>query len=264
MKSARVKELALRYLSLGWSVIPLRPKDKRPLVRWQQYQHRLASEQEVRGWFDIWPSANVGVVTGAVSGIVVLDVDPQHGGDESLHEFEEVHGPLPHTVEAVTGGGGRHVYFAYPGVFIRNRVGLEAGIDLRSDGGYIVAPPSVHPSGHRYIWKRSHHPSSTPLADMPNWLIKEATSQAQRKGHPLTHWRMLVRQGVEEGERNNTIASMAGHLLWHDVDPRVVLDLLLCWNAVRCRPPLSDEEVARTVDSIIRLHLRHGEEPEVS
>ena len=66
-----------------------------------------------------------------------------------------------------------------------------------------------------------------------------------------------MRRGVAEGERNNTIASLTGHLLWHGVDPEVALQLLLCWNRVRCRPPLSDDEVARTVESIRRTHVRH-------
>ena len=61
-------------------------------------------------------------------------------------------------------------------------------------------------------------------------------------------------EGVNRGERNNSVASLAGHLLWHGVDPAVVLELLLCWNRVRCRPPLDDEEVARAVLSITRLH----------
>lgn len=260
MDSTKVERAALDYLSRGWSVIALRVKSKRPAVRWQQYQHHPASEQDVGHWFDAWPNANVGIVTGAVSGIVVFDVDPEHGGDRSLKEFEEVHGPLPNTVEAVTGGGGRHIYFAYPGVSIHNRVGLKPGIDLRGDGGYIVAPPSVHPSGRRYTWKSSHHPNSTPLADMPSWLVNLVTSKAQHGGHPLRHWRRLVSQGVEEGQRNSTIASMAGHLLWRGVDAQVVLDLLLCWNAIRCRPPLSEDEVARTVDSITRLHLKHKDD----
>jgi len=264
MDWANVERAAFDYLSRGWSVIPLHARGKRPAVRWQEYQHRLASEQEVKGWFDIWPNANLGIVTGAVSGLAVLDVDPQHGGVESLQECEEVHEPLPNTVEAVTGGGGRHVYFAYPGVFIHNRVGLKPGIDLRGDGGYIVAPPSIHPSGHCYTWKSSHHPKSTSLADMPNWLMKLATTQAQHRGHSLTHWRNLVKEGVNEGERNNTIASMAGLLLWRGVDSQVVLDLLLCWNAIRCRPPLSEDEVARTVDSITRLHSKHKDDLEDS
>jgi hypothetical protein len=77
-----------------------------------------------------------------------------------------------------------------------------------------------------------------------------------RSGHPLAHWRALVREGVVEGERNSTVASLAGHLLWHGVDAQVAVDLLLAWNSVRCHPPLADEEVARTVESIARLHER--------
>jgi hypothetical protein len=81
-----------------------------------------------------------------------------------------------------------------------------------------------------------------------------------RRGHPVAHWRRLVCDGVPAGERNNTIASLAGHLLRHGVDPVVVMELLLCWNRIRCRPPLADEEVAAVVESITRIHERddHG------
>ena len=77
------------------------------------------------------------------------------------------------------------------------------------------------------------------------------------RGATLAHWRRLVKEGVREGERNTSVASLAGHLLWHGLDPTVVLDLLLSWNATRCRPPLPEDEVARTVESIMRLHESH-------
>jgi hypothetical protein len=83
-----------------------------------------------------------------------------------------------------------------------------------------------------------------------------------RRGHSLSHWRRLLREGVAEGERNNSIASLAGHLLWHGVDAEVATELLLTWNAVRCRPPLDADEVVRTVASITRLH-EEGESDEV-
>ena len=121
----------------------------------------------------------------------------------------------------------------------------------------VVAPPSIHPSGRPYAWEVSHHPDETPLALLPLWLRGPGVDGAERVGHPLVHWRHLVRDGVPEGERNNTIASLTGHLLWHGVDPEVVLELLVCWNRMRCRPPLPDEEVARTVESIRRTHQRH-------
>jgi hypothetical protein len=80
------------------------------------------------------------------------------------------------------------------------------------------------------------------------------TGRAEHSGHGLKYWRELIHKAVPEGTRNSTIASLAGHLLWHGVDAEVVLELLLCWNRVRCSPPLGDDEVLRTVESITRLH----------
>jgi hypothetical protein len=247
---------ALDYGRLGWSVIPVEPRGKRPLVRWQVYQHRLPDATEVAEWFRRWPDANIAVVTGVVSGVVVLDLDPRHGADASLQELEHQHGLITETVEARTGGGGRHLYFAHPGGMLHNRVGLAPGVDLRGDGGYVVAPPSVHASGESYRWERS--PAVCPLASLPDWL-SGASDEQSRRGHSLSHWRRLLREGVAEGERNNRIASLAGHLLWHGVDPEVATELLLAWNATRCRPSLESEEVVRTVASITRLH-QQGED----
>jgi hypothetical protein len=247
-------EAALGYLRRGWSAIPIERRGKRPLVAWLEFQDRAATPAEVEEWFARWPGANVGIVTGHVSGLVVLDVDPAHGGADSLARLEAAHGPLPVTVEALTGGGGRHLYFAHPGGQVGNRVGLHPGIDLRGDGGCVVAPPSVHPSGRRYAWAAGRAPDAARLALLPDWLLRD--SAARRGGHPLAHWRELVRRGVGEGERNSTLASLAGHLLWHEVDPEVVLELLLTWNRERCAPPLEDAEVASVVDSIARLHVR--------
>lgn len=252
-------DAALAYARRGWSVVPLVPRGKHPLVRWLPHQETRADEAEIRGWFERWPEANVGVVTGAVSGLVVLDVDPQHGGADSLAELERSHGALPRTLEAATGGGGRHLYFRHPGRIVHNKVGLAPGIDLRADGGLIVCPPSIHPSGRRYAWAGVGGPERVLAAPLPPWLLRLATEAPGAGGHPLAHWRQLVKDGVAEGARNNTLASFAGHLLWHGVDPKVVLDLLLCWNRMRCRPPLPDDEVAGVVDSITRLHLRERE-----
>ena len=247
---------ALAYRRLGWSVIPLRPGEKIPKLPWQEFQDRRAEEDEIRAWFERWPKANLGVVTGPVSGLVVLDIDPRHGGEESLRQWRERHGPLPATPEAETGGGGRHLYFATRDPELGNRVAVVPGIDLRGRGGMIVAPPSIHPSGRPYAWKPGRAPADLAPAPLPQWLHQRLSAQASGRGHPLAYWRGLARGGVEEGQRNTTIASFAGHLLWHGVDPEVVLELLLSWNRLRCRPPLNDEEVARVVASITKLHQR--------
>lgn len=248
---------ALDASERGWSVIPLRPRDKRPLLAWEEYQRRRAGADEIRGWFARWPDANLGVVTGSTSGVVVLDVDAGHGGSESIARLESEHEPLPPTIAVVTGGGGRHVYFAPGGAALHNRAGIAPGLDFRGEGGYVVVPPSIHPSGNRYVWAPGAGPRDVPLALIPGWLKDLVGDAEQRRGHPLIHWQTLVREGVDQGLRNSTLASIAGHLLWHGVDPLVVLDLLLSWNARRCRPPLSDDEVARTVQSITRTHFRH-------
>ena len=249
-------EAALGYLKRGWAVLAAGERTKRPIVPWQAYQHRMPSEAEVTAWFERWPRANLAVITGSISGIVVVDVDPKNGGDRSLAALEARHGGLPATIEAITGGGGRHIYFAHPGREVRNRIGLAPGIDLRGDGGCIIVPPSVHPSGSRYRWKSGHAPGQVDLAALPVWLEQPRFSSDGPKGHSTAYWRELVHEGVKEGQRNSTIASFAGHLLWHGVDPDVVIELMLAWNRVRCRLPLDDEEVIRTVQSIERTHGR--------
>ncbi len=260
MAQAR-ERAALDYLARGWSVVPIEPGGKRPLVRWEELQARRASPAELQAWLARWPDANLGIVTGAVSGLLVLDVDPRHGGAESLAALEAEQGALPPTPEAETGGGGRHLYFAHPGGVVRNRVGLRPGIDLRGDGGLVVAPPSRHASGRAYRWREERAPGDLMLAALPSWLV-EPPGAARGPGHPLPWWRERVREIVPEGERNSRLASFSGHLLWHGVDPEVATELLLCWNRVHCRPPLPDEEVVRTVESITRTHRRHeSEEP---
>lgn len=109
-----VERAALRYLEHGWSVIPIAAADKRPLVGWRAFQTRLASAAELSAWFQGWPTANVAIVTGAVSGLVVLDIDPAHGGNDSLDAVQREVGGLPQTLSAVSGGGGRHLYFRHP------------------------------------------------------------------------------------------------------------------------------------------------------
>jgi len=252
-----IEAAALDYLRRGWSVIPLQPRSKLPLLRWEEYQHRLAGEAELAEWFYRWPEANIGVITGAISHLTVLDVDPRHGGDESLRRLQEANGPLPLTVEAETGGGGRHLYFALPAIPLRSRAGMAPGIDLRAEGGMVVAPPSIHPSGAPYRWLPGRDPASHVPAALPGWLLDLAKGEPEGHGHPFAYWRDLVKAGVKEGVRNNTIASLAGHLLWHGIDPETATELLLCWNRVRCQPPLADEEVVRVASSIIRLHAGH-------
>ena len=257
--AANMESAAVAYAARGWSVIPIEASGKRALVPWEEFQRRIAAATEIGDWFWRWPHANIAVITGAVSHLVVLDIDPDHGGAESLADLEQLHGCLPPTIEATTGSGGRHFYFAHPGGIVHNRVGLLPGIDLRGDGGYVVAPPSVHRNDIPYAWAPGYAPGDVKLAALPPWLLKLSSEEAHR-ARPPEHWRDLSRRDVHVGERNNTIASFAGHLIWHGVDPNVTLELLLAWNRTHCDPPLGDDEVARTVASIADLHIRRHED----
>ena len=251
VKDPAIATVAADYLAKGWSVLPVRARDKRPLIQWEPLQKTRPSANDLIEWFRQWPDANIGIVTGEISNLIVIDVDPKHGGDDSIERLQQRFDPLPPTVESETGGGGRHLYFAHPGFSLRNRAGLAQGIDLRGDGGYVVAPPSVHPTGRRYAWARGRSPMEMSLAPLPRWLT---AMRGVRAGHTVDEWRRLVCEGVPEGQRNSTLASLAGHLLWHGVDPTVTLELLLAWNRMRCRPPLDDSEAAQVVKNIARLH----------
>lgn len=219
-------------------------------------------EHIVRHWFTTAPFANVGLATGKT---IVLDVDPRHGGDASLEALEAQHGPLPETTRAITGGGGQHIFFKAPeGARIKNSVGdnggLAPGLDIKSTGGYVVAPPSLHESGRHYAWSVDHHPDEVPPAAMPDWLVRALASRGgEGTVRDPSEWRRLVSEGVSEGGRNTAVSRLSGLLLRRWVDAEVAHELVQAWNVTRCRPPLSPEEVTKIVGSIARKELQRRE-----
>ena len=227
------------------------------IVQWPENATTLSGM--IRSWWRRWPEANIALVTGEASGLVVLDVDPRHGGDAALEELEKQFGELPPTVAARTGSGGRHIIFRHPGRRVPNSAGaLGPGLDVRGDGGYIVAPPSRHASGQPYTWEDAYHLMYLEPAPMPAWLIDRVTRP--EKGvlapFPRSPLSTLVLTGVREGQRNSSLARLAGHLFRHRVDPYVCLGLLKSWNEANCTPPLTESEMMRTIDSIAGAELR--------
>lgn len=261
-------EFALEYIRRGWHVFPLHNplpdhscSCRRPCENVAKHPRTIngvkdavADESEVVKFWNKWPNANIGIATGAISGFVVLDVDPRHGGDESLLVWEHQHGSLPSTVSSFTGGGGRHYFYRYPGTEMRNRTGFRPGLDFRGDGGYIVAPGSKHQSGKLYAWSVDDHPDDKSMALIPESLF--AILQSTDKFSAQSDWKKQVLEGAPEGQRNTTVASLAGHLLRRYIDPHVVLNLIQCWNLIQNPKPLPHEEVTKTVDSIALRELR--------
>jgi Bifunctional DNA primase/polymerase, N-terminal/Primase C terminal 1 (PriCT-1) len=198
------------------------------------------------------PDANIGIALDR--GQCVVDIDPRHGGDGELEELIRQHGELPDTWQVRTGGGGRHYYFSVPiNTTIKNSNGAVApGIDLKVLGGYVIAPPSTHVSGNKYIWDPEHHPNRIKIAAMPEWLLALATKRNGKSVLTTSSeaWCDLVRDGATEGRRNSTVARITGHLLRRYVDPFVTLELMLAWNMARCDPALDSEEVTAIVNSV--------------
>lgn len=241
------------YAKLGWRVFPVRPRDKRPLV--QDWPALATTDTEaIENWWSEWPDAGVAIATGRESGIWVLDIDAGKDGkdgDSALFALRQEHGDLPDTPEVLTGGGGRHLYFKWPpnGTEIRNSASkLGQGLDVRGNGGYVLAPGSTHPSGRQYEWEASSTPRTTPVAEAPDWLLKLVTATVKAAPAPRDGDRGKVR----EGGRNAHLASLAGAMRRQGAERDVLLTALQRENETKCSPPLPDEEVEQIAKSIGR------------
>jgi Bifunctional DNA primase/polymerase, N-terminal/Primase C terminal 1 (PriCT-1) len=218
----------------------------------------------IKLWWHQAPDANLGVCTDK---LVVLDIDPRHGGDEAFAVLEQEHGQLPLTWRALTGGGGEHIIFACPdGVDIANVVAVQMdnpplgpGIDVRARGGYIVAPPSRHISARPYAWSVDHHPQETLLTFAPDWLVARLGTRrstcteesSPEAANSPDAWKRLTDKIIRE-YRDMAAAQVAGHLLRRWVDPHLVAGLLHAWNQTYVDPPLTDHELRQVLNRIAR------------
>lgn len=227
-------EYALAYQSNEWSIIPLLPRDKRPAEPWARYQSARATEADCAGWFAD-STANLGIVTGSLSDLTVLDCD----SPEAIALAERLGVPATWTVQT---GKGRHYYFRYQAGSrnFQKRDDLP-GIDLRSEGGYVVAPPSIHPNGSAYTWLVN----TGALADLPAWVL--ASAPAHRTPFPLLY-------GPQPpGTRNMSLARLAGRWVKLGLDDALYIAQL--WNAQQS-PALPWREVARTIQSVWEAEQR--------
>lgn len=148
---------AKKYLKRGWSIIPIKPKEKTPLVEWEKFIKQQPTEDELSEWFHKWPNANIALVTGKVSNLIVVDIDSPEG--------EMYYGNIK-TVTSTTGRG-RHLYFKYPKTIVNiNRT--YPGIDIQGEGAYVLLPPSVHPSGKKYGWINWDFIDELPIFNFPD------------------------------------------------------------------------------------------------
>jgi putative DNA primase/helicase len=256
------------YHALGWCPIPLRPQSKHPaLASWLEYQGKRPSEEDRTVWDA--GNYNVGIVTGTISGIFVLDIDGP-AGEAFLQEYELQYGPLPETV-CVQTTKGRHLYFRYPAdAEIRNlsKKAVDGtpmpDIDVRGNGGYVVVPPSIHPDPphHAYAWQLS--PWDQVIADAPSWLLAlvskpkpaaldfgDAASQGKGEAYlrAALQDELATLMQAANGSRNDQLNKSAfalGQLVAQGLDEQEVRSKL---EAVAFALGLDQNETKRTIDS---------------
>lgn len=250
---------ALAYAVAGWYVFPLHTPNGNGLCdcrkecsspgkhpRTMNGLNGASNDPEqIRQWWSMWPHANIGVATGAKSGFIVLDIDDGHGGRDSIKTLVEKHGAFPERIFQRTGGGGWHVLFKHPGIRIGNIQSsdrLGKGIDVRGDGGYIVAAPSLHISGRRYEWGSGFEK----LPEAPQWLVEALRKPEQS---PVQYSSVA---DIPEGARNNTLTSIAGAMRRRGLSEGAILAAIRVENLQRCVPPLSETDVEKIARSIAR------------
>lgn len=264
---------AIAYARRGWRVLPLytvingqctcgkdcASRGKHPRFHPADLAHGVkdatTDQALIRCWFERWPEANIGIATGTVSGFDVLDIDPRAGGSENLFDLERKHGELPSTVTASTGGGGSHFFFQH-NANGKNRTGAGAiapGVELKAEGGYIVAPPSLHESGKRYSWVSGCAPGELEIARMPDWLLGSIEKRAARDGHRAPSLQPIVDR-IPAGTRNQKLMSLAGSMRERGMSREAINAALRVTNIQRCDPPLGHEEIGRISESASRYN----------
>jgi hypothetical protein len=245
-------------------------------VNWKT--EATTSPSKIREWWAKWPEANIGIATGSISGIFILDVDNKKDGtgEKALWHFTRIEGELPKTLKATTGSG-YHLYFTHPaGVQIKcSASAIGAGLDVRGDGGYVVAPASLHANGRRYEWE--NHDAE--VATAPDWLLSVVTAESvpstepsedrpvtispegqpslvNAKSAPLLEPNGVRPAGViPEGQRNSTLFRLVCGLCQTGMPQSDVMLAAMVVNLKACSPPLPEDEVERTVGNARSYHL---------
>lgn len=208
-------------------------------------------------WWAMYPDANIGIATGRASGIVVVDIDPDKGGEDSWANLEERFGAVDNTWWVATGSGGYHIYFDAGEVETRNSAGMIGpGIDVRGDGGYVIAPPSRHIAGGDYRWSDTlNHKTIEQPAPMPEWLDKRVHTGRRGGGNQNAN---PLPEKISEGARNSWMASIAGTMRRRGMSRQAIEAALKVENRMRCAPPLEEREVERIAASIDRYPASGG------
>jgi hypothetical protein len=242
---------------MGFSVIPVR-QDKKPYIQWERYQTEKAEPDTITEWWGKWPNANVGIVTGSISGVTVIDVDTEEG--RSAIEKLLPEGYMAPMVSSPRGG--QHFYCKHEDG-LRNLAGFLPGVDLRAEGGYIVAPPSTNGGGKAYNWQVSIANNS--LNTIPNTIlsllyntidntiyIRDAENDHKRPQE--NHRRLQVTTDdhkifIPQGTRDEALFHAANCLIKGKMHPADIETFLTLIAQNCCNPPYPLDEIKAKVES---------------
>ncbi len=244
MREMSLKEYIKYYIYGGLEIFPCMRNKKNPLTA-NGFKDASSDEQVINGWWDKYPGANIGLPTGKVNNLVVVDVDVKNdaGGMDSLQQLLEECGEFD-TKVVRTPSGGLHYYFSYPQdeEIIKCRTNLRPGIDIRADGGYVVAPGSSI-DGNAYEFEDK----DKKIAELPQKLLEILTNKSISVSDFTTPVSEVI-YGVEQGSRNNSIFKFASRLRGMDLPYEEAKNKVIV-AARNCTPALSDSEAIRCLDS---------------
>ena len=252
---------AVWYVENGFGVFPLKPNGKRPncphgMNDWTD------NPEDVRKWWEKHPNDNIGIACGTPSnGLLVLDFDVDEEKDKdglaTLYAWEKAHGELPETAVAITGRGGMHYLYRTDRTNIHPSVNHELSVDVRSDGSYIVAPPSVHENGRKYEWQDSPEDTEIATATGP---VYDFLDHVQRNGGQdetkKENGKFKLPEVIKKGERDTTLFRYASHLRGIGRNDEEILSAVAGANVLRCQPPMDSKDVERIVKSACRYEQR--------
>lgn len=247
-----MKTRAMELASSGLAVFPLHPRSKRPLTE-HGFKDACIDPYKIDQWWNATPDANIGIATGSVSGglvVVDVDVDFANGKDgmKSLKSWEAAHGSLPSTLSATTGRGGKHLYFRSSQHF-GNTANQVQCIDVRGEGGYVVAPPSIHENGTEYAWNEPFDANRIAEADDNTLSFLGFIYGKESRGQSASNHGYTMPTTVEKGARNNELIRYLGSARQKGADDGTIVAFAASFNENRMAEPLGAQELSRTVES---------------
>lgn len=258
-------QYALKYAQKGFAVFPVKERGKVPIIKnWQNDASK--DPNQINKWWNAYPNANIGIATGTKSNLIVIDIDQDEDkgkdGLASIKEWEQANGELPETAEVLTGRGGVHKYYRLCDARIKNAVNIIDSVDIRNEGGYVVAPPSIHENGRCYEWEAMHDIDEIEIARADSTVLNLCMHNFKQKSTfdytaPIPEHKGLQKAITEEGGRTAYLVEWIGKHVKNGYSEELIKDMIRQENDLMCKPSLSETELQKEVFPAIKRFIKH-------